>query len=924
MKILTLLLLLAMANVALGAPPTQILTLQIPTGGGSNPNGSLEIMSGATETIDVGAFIVNNGTATGFGSSGTVTTFSAGALSPLFTTAVANPTSTPSLTFTLSNAGQNTFLAGPSSGGSGAPSYRAMTLADLPSGTGTVTSVGMSVPSFLSIAGSPITTSGTLALTYSGTALPAANGGTGQTSLTSGYLLEGNGTGPVNLLNLNSATGSYFQYAANGPNGFFAADGNGNLSLGGNTISTSNQNRVVIKFGQFGNALAIAASGGFGDAALTFNDASTVPYIGGVSSATSSDDATETFAEGKVANGQFIPDVNGSLEGGYGGFHYESSEDFSTNGSTTMTVTATLTNGSATATVTGFPSYGVILAGAHVYCPGNITGSNQYIQNGTTVSSYTSPTLVLSQTAAASGSFTIYITSPITFVGTITNGSPTVTITTQPFYGNIFQGALLTSTGSGIPSSTTATATVATGGTSLTMSANATASGSRTFIVTGNPLGSFRYLMQGTTIGGANSTAIAEDILGPTTVGGVPRGFFFDNMDYSYGTNGTTPVSMLHLQPVASAVNGVTISPATTTNAPSIAATGSDTNISLNLVSKGSGTVNVNGTPIGTGSGTVTSVTFTGDGIVDSSTPSTAVTTSGTVTATAKTQTANTVLAGPSSGSAVAPTFRSLVSADIPSLSSIYLPLTGGTLTGSLAIDGSITSSIPNSTASFIAYSPASANPQCEFQIGNTTSDLNAGLVLADKNSSSGTQIPSFVDICTDKTVTDSAEKDTIFYQTASLATLATQGAQGSGTNGTPLTITTRNIGGSNGIYLGVGSTVDAFIGPSPVDNGYQLEVNGTTKFDGAVTGSSTATFAGVTDSVSGKTLGGAIEYQGAGTLSSGTATFTVPSGAHPIVMDTNTSSLTNVGSIAVSVSGTTATVKSSNALDTSTFNYYY
>lgn len=47
---------------------------------------------------------------------------------------------------------------------------------------GTVTSVAMSVPAFLSIAGSPITSSGTLAVTLSGTALPVANGGTGSTS----------------------------------------------------------------------------------------------------------------------------------------------------------------------------------------------------------------------------------------------------------------------------------------------------------------------------------------------------------------------------------------------------------------------------------------------------------------------------------------------------------------------------------------------------------------------------------------------------------------------------------------------------------------------------------------------------------------------------------------------------------------------
>ena len=49
---------------------------------------------------------------------------------------------------------------------------------------GTVTSVSATVPSFLSVSGSPITTSGTLALTYSGTALPVANGGTGVTTST--------------------------------------------------------------------------------------------------------------------------------------------------------------------------------------------------------------------------------------------------------------------------------------------------------------------------------------------------------------------------------------------------------------------------------------------------------------------------------------------------------------------------------------------------------------------------------------------------------------------------------------------------------------------------------------------------------------------------------------------------------------------
>ena len=61
----------------------------------------------------------------------------------------------------------------------------AITIAATGSG-GTVSSVAMTVPSLLSVSGSPITSTGTLALTYSGTALPVANGGTGITSFGTG------------------------------------------------------------------------------------------------------------------------------------------------------------------------------------------------------------------------------------------------------------------------------------------------------------------------------------------------------------------------------------------------------------------------------------------------------------------------------------------------------------------------------------------------------------------------------------------------------------------------------------------------------------------------------------------------------------------------------------------------------------------
>jgi hypothetical protein len=84
-------------------------------------------------------------------------------------------------------------------------------------------------------------------------------------------------------------------------------------------------------------------------------------------------------------------------------------------------------------------------------------------------------------------------------------------------------------------------------------------------------------------------------------------------------------------------------------------------------------------------SGTVTSVAFVGDGVVDSAAPSAPVTTSGNITATILTQSANTVLAGPTTGVAAAPTFRALVAADIPTTASIWNNLQNATADLTLA-----------------------------------------------------------------------------------------------------------------------------------------------------------------------------------------------------------------------------------------------
>jgi hypothetical protein len=77
-------------------------------------------------------------------------------------------------------------------------------------GSGTVTSVAVSAPAMFTVSGSPITSTGTIAITYSGTALPVANGGTGSTSAPSanatlnGFTTTATAAGTTTLTNTSS------------------------------------------------------------------------------------------------------------------------------------------------------------------------------------------------------------------------------------------------------------------------------------------------------------------------------------------------------------------------------------------------------------------------------------------------------------------------------------------------------------------------------------------------------------------------------------------------------------------------------------------------------------------------------------------------------------------------------------------------
>ena len=90
--------------------------------------------------------------------------------------------------------------------------------------------------------------------------------------------------------------------------------------------------------------------------------------------------------------------------------------------------------------------------------------------------------------------------------------------------------------------------------------------------------------------------------------------------------------------------------------------------------------------PTGSGSGTVTSVSWTGDGTIFTASADTPVTTSGTLTpASLIAQTAHYVLAGPASAGPTVPTFRAMAGADLPAIGLTITQWTGGIITANPA-----------------------------------------------------------------------------------------------------------------------------------------------------------------------------------------------------------------------------------------------
>jgi hypothetical protein len=87
----------------------------------------------------------------------------------------------------------------------------------------------------------------------------------------------------------------------------------------------------------------------------------------------------------------------------------------------------------------------------------------------------------------------------------------------------------------------------------------------------------------------------------------------FSSLTLSTGINDVNGNALLRVSATAAAVNEVTLANAAAGGAPSLSATGNDTNISLNLVGKGTGVVQAGGVPVATTTGaqTLTNKTLT-------------------------------------------------------------------------------------------------------------------------------------------------------------------------------------------------------------------------------------------------------------------------------------------------------------------------
>jgi hypothetical protein len=295
-------------------------------GGGSGTVTSVDVSGGTTGLTTSGGPVTTAGVIT---LGGTLSVGSGGTGAATLT-GILKGTGTTPITIATAGTDYQSPITLTTTGTSGAATFVGNTL-NIPQysgggGSGTVTSVALTAPSIFTVSGSPITTSGTLAISYSGTALPVANGGSGATTLTG--ILKGNGTSAFSAATAGTdyapATSGTSILYGNGSGGFSNVTVGSGLSFitgtlsatgGGGTPGGSNTQIQFNNSGSFGGSANFTWDGTnvqLGtQGALRFADADSSNYVAFKSPATVGTDVTWTLPSADGTSSQVLS-TNGS------------------------------------------------------------------------------------------------------------------------------------------------------------------------------------------------------------------------------------------------------------------------------------------------------------------------------------------------------------------------------------------------------------------------------------------------------------------------------------------------------------------------------------------------------------------------------------------------------------------------------------
>ena len=394
----------------------------------------------------------------------------------------------------VTSTSQNNVFAGPTSG-SGAPTWRQLVSGDIPSllsvyapatagssilyangsggfsnvtvGTGlsfsagtltattngTVTSVGVIAPAFLTVTGSPVTASGNITLSYSGTAIPYSSGGTNSTTALSAFqnfystiattlgdIVYGGASGtPTRLAGSTSATSAVLTQTGNGTvsaapvwSNSPAFSGANLTSLNASNLSSGTVAAARLPYPTTSTIGGVMAVNSTSNQWVSYIDTGGVPHTSQPSFSNISGTATATqlptsgVTAGTYGSSTTVPQITFDTYGRATGV-----TNVSIGGGSVTNVSVTSANGFAGTVATSTSTPNITLS---TTVTGLLKGNGTAISAATAGTDYMTPSNVSGSYLALGG-------------GTLTGG---LTGTTGTFSGLLAQGGTLGFSGTGI------------------------------------------------------------------------------------------------------------------------------------------------------------------------------------------------------------------------------------------------------------------------------------------------------------------------------------------------------------------------------------------------------------------------------------------------------------------------------------------